>query len=179
MPKLYVVEGVESRNARRDKMIAEWSRRDKMAQALEKELKKLDPRLEVVFVDPEAACLDPEFKAPGVIPARWHVVVRTPLKQDDAWFPIMGPNMEYADPSSKVVEDMKGADLWRKGALQELETRRRREAERKQRAAETESEQRVDEMKSAYEAAKRMPGDSGLTKNASRKGKLIIPDEAA
>lgn len=181
---LYVVESPASRwNAEKDRLIAEWGKTDKQAKALEKELKKVDPHLEVHYIDSEVAKLPPAQRAVGIVPARWHIVRRNP-KGIDAWFPIMGPNGEYAEPALAVAESMKRADLWRKGALLELRERQEKEAKRKAAEELLLSEQRKDEVRHNYEAAKRTRGDGGLTKNfdPKRRGegikKLVLPGEA-
>lgn len=180
MGQLYVVESRASRlNAMKDRMVDEASRQDKMAQRLERELKKVDRHLEVVAIAP-AAANNPNFrKAVGVVPGRWHIVRRNP-QGVDAWFPIMGPNGEFRDPELQVVEDMKAADLWRPGALKELRDRQmRQEIERVNREA-REGEQRSDEARLAFRAAKRMPGDGGLVRSHAKKrnpgpSRLVLP----
>jgi hypothetical protein len=150
-------------------MIAWWAKADKMAQRLERELKKLDHHLEVVFIDPEAASLPPSERGLGVVPGRWHIVRRNPGRID-SWFPIMGPNMEYRDPELAVIEDMKKADLWRRGALQELRDKQVRQAIESERNEQLVREQLRDESALAFRAAKRMPGDNGLHRRHDRKG---------
>lgn len=161
----------EDINARRNRMIAWWAKADKMAQRLEKELKSMDERLEVVFVDPESAKLDPSERGMGVVPGRWHVVRRNP-DTVDSWFPIMGPASEYRDPELKVAEDMKKADLWRPGALKELRDHQAKQIAEKEKKKELEKEQRRDEMAVAARAAKRMNGDAGMYRDHSRHGEL-------
>lgn len=185
MSDLYVVESPAARwNREKDRLIAEWAKTDKQAKRLEKELKKVDPYLEVHYIDSEVAKLPPAQRAVGVVPARWHIVRRNP-KGIDAYFPIMGPNGEYAEPELRVAEDMKRADLWRRGAMLELRDRQEREAKRQQTEELLGIEQRKDEVRHNYEAAKRVRGDGGLARNFDRKRKgeglkkLILPDEAA
>lgn len=178
---LYVVESAASRwNSQRDRLIADWSRTDKQKKRLEKELKKIDSYLEVHYIDSEVAKLPPAQRAVGVVPARWHIVRRNP-KGIDAWFPIMGPNGEYAEPSLQVAEDMKKADLWRSGAMLEMRQRQEREAKEKANKEVREREQRSDEVVHAYRAAKRVRGDGGMTRRTDLKRdkpkKLILPGD--
>lgn len=168
---LYVVEKPSTLfNRERERLIAEWSRADLNAKRLTRELKKLDPHLELGFCDPEAAKNRPEDLAPGVVPGRWHVIRKNP-KGLDSYFPIMGPNKEYVEPTDKIIEDMKAADLWRRGALQELNDRLRRNAEKQKRQEQTENEQRRDEIAEIYRAVRRMPGDGGMERNHAKKRK--------
>jgi len=148
----------------RDRMIAEWSRTDKQKKALERELRDVDPFLEVIYVEGDVVNLPPSERGVGVVPGRWHVVRRNP-KGPDAYFPIMGPNGEYRDPESAVAEGMKRADLWRNGALLELRQRQERDGKAKAAAEELAKEQRVDEVRHNYEAMKRVRGDGGIEKS--------------
>jgi hypothetical protein len=164
------IEVVQRLNGSRDRMIAPWSRSDLAAQALTKELRTLDRRLECIYVDPEAAKLPPSQRGMGVVPGRWHVVRRNDPKVPDAWFPIMGPNMEYLEPTSKVVEDMKKADLWRPGALQELKRNQARaEILRGSRLA-LAHEQLRDNAASAYREGARMKSVAGFRRNFTNWG---------
>lgn len=143
---------------------------DPQARQLEKELKELDHRIEVDFVDPEAARVPVPERAPGLLPARWHIIVRTAPGLDDHYFPIVGPNGAYRDPELAIVEEMKARDLWKRGVFDELVNRGEREAERLRKQEITESEARVEQVAAAYRAAKRVPGDGGATKRFDRKG---------
>ena len=63
------------------------------------ELQKLDPYLELVWIGPNAA----RGVIPGVEPGRWHVR-RTPPGIIHSYWPIMGPDKEYAEPTMKLIE---------------------------------------------------------------------------
>lgn len=142
-----------------------------MARLLEKELKELDPRIEVDFVDPEAAKVPLEDRAPGLLPGRWHIIVRTPPGVDDGYFPIVGPNMAYRDPELKIVEEMKARDLWKPGIFDELERRWEKQASELRRAEITDGEARIEQVAAAVRAAHRVRGEGGLTKRFDRKGR--------
>lgn len=169
---LKIVENAASRlNRERDRMIALWSHQHEAAQLLERELKELDDNLLVRFVDDgyhRAAVRD---RVVGVVPGAWHVIRRHPGGDRglDAWFPILGPHREPIEPGPYVVESMKRADLWRPGALEELHRKRTLQERRDERAAETEAEQRKDEFNASYRAAKRTPGDGGMTRRVAGK----------
>jgi hypothetical protein len=132
-----------------------------IAQKLTRELKQLDPFLEVVFVgDPRV----PDWEMPpGMHRNRWHVR-RTPPEALDTYWPIMGPDGEFMDLDHSLIDRMKAADLWRPGALQEMRDRQEKEARRREAERALSSEQRIDEGAAIYSAAKRMAGDGGLYK---------------
>jgi hypothetical protein len=146
-------------NAVRDEAVEQGPPRAPFVKQINAELKKLDPYLELVWIGPNAA----RGVIPGVEPGRWHIR-RTPPGIIHSYWPIMGPDKEYVDPSMKIIEDMKAADLWREGALQELRDRQVREAEKKAKAAELEREQNVDVASMDIRAGKRVFGDGGLKK---------------
>ena len=158
----------ESVNERRARMEAWWARADRQAKDLEKELRKLDRRFRVVFIDPEAANNKPEARAPGVIPGRWHLKLMT--STINHYFVLAGPNGEYRDPELGVVEEMKRRDLWRRGALEKIRADEEVELARRKRQEETEAEARIEQTAAAYRAAKRVPGDGGEHRRFDRKG---------
>lgn len=127
-------------------------------------LKETDPYLELVFIAERA----PAF--PGIEPGRWHVRRSQEGFQDNYW-PITGPDGEYVAPSMKVVEAMKAADLWRQGALQDLRDRMDRAQRDREKASELEAEQRKDEIRATWRAAKRVAGDGGLSRQKWGKGR--------
>ncbi len=158
---------VESKAALWNRLRKEIARDDEQGRALEKELKDLDPRLRVRFVGriPEG------HFSPGMIENRWHVLREGEFENSiDHYLPIVGPNLEYRPPEMKVVEDMKKADLWREGALDRLFDERERQVKVNQAKADLKREQIKDEMALAYRAAKRVPGDDKLMKEAPKKG---------
>lgn len=169
---------VEGRNARRERMRAWRTKRDPMARALEKELKKLDRRIEVDFIDPEAAKVPASERAPGLCPARWHIILRTAPGLDDQYFPILGPNGSYREPELAIVEEMKARDMWKRGVFDELMKREEKAAARARRQELTEGEARTEQTAAAYRAAKRVPGDGGLDRRNDRKGRRPKRDPA-
>ena len=128
------------------------------------ELKKLDPYLELVWIGPRAA----RGPIPGIEPGRWHIR-RTPPGTIDSYWPSMGPDREYVEPTLQIIEDMKRADLWREGALQELRDRQVRKAEQAKKDAELAREQNLDEAKISVRAASRVFGQGGMKKRTQFK----------
>lgn len=149
------------------------TRTDPQARALEKELKTLDERIEVDFVDPEAAKVPLEERAPGLLPGRWHIIVKTGFGLDDHYFPIVAPDgsMGYRDPELAIVEEMKARDLWKPGIFDKMLGDWEKQASELRRAEITQGEARIEQVAAAYRAAKRVPGDGGLHRRHDRKGK--------
>lgn len=159
-------ERMRAMNAIREKMEAGWT--TPASEALERELRELDPRFRVVFVDPRAGELPPKYRGPGLIPGRWHMKLLTHPRNE--YFPITGPNWEYREPELAIVEEMKSRDLWRAGALEEIRKGEEREEAARVRQEALEREQREDEVALAYRAAKRVSGDGGELRRTDRKG---------
>lgn len=162
---------VEGRNARRERMRSWRGKVDPMARKLEAELKQLDHRIEVDFIDPEAARVPVSERAPGLFPARWHIILRTSAELDDQYFPILGPNAAYRDPELAIVEEMKARDMWRKGVFDDLMKREEKAAAARARQMLTEGEGRKEQTAAAYRAAKRVAGDGGEHRRHDRKGR--------
>jgi hypothetical protein len=157
-------ERMRAINALCEKMEASWTTPD--SEALERELRVLDDRFRVVFIEPRAGELPPKMRGPGVIPGRWHTKLLTYPRHH--YFPITGPNWEYREPELAIVEEMKARDLWRRGALEELRKNEDAEERAQARQAQLEKEQREDEVALAYRAAKRVSGDGGLDRRFDR-----------
>ena len=176
---------VEGRNARREKMRAWQTAHDPMARLLEKELKQLDERIEVDFIDPEAARVPLEERAPGLLPGRWHIIVKTAPGADDHYFPIVGPKMAYRDPELAIVEEMKERDMWKPRIFDRLLEEWEKDASKLRRQEVTEGEARIEQVAAAYRAAKRVPGDGGEHRSHAAKrraeglpGGLVLPPGA-
>lgn len=153
-------------NAERNSVV-EGTLRDHIAAGarLERELKKLDPYLEVAFVGERAPLY------PGIIPGRWHVIRRNPGELD-TFLPIAGPDGEYLEPNVEaIVGEMRARDLWRKGAVEERMKAVRDEWDRREKDQELWEEQNRDEAAHTFAAAKRVAGDGGMTKRKWGKGR--------
>lgn len=172
--------GLEVPISREQRMRALDARREQMeavdnsrGQPLERELRGLDDRLRVVFIEPRAGELHPRERGPGLIPGRWHVKLFT--KPQNAYFPICGVDWEYREPDLGLVEELKKRDLWRAGALEEIRNAEDAEERARLRAAITEGEQREDEVAAAYRAAKRVRGDGGEHRRTDRGDAPHVP----
>lgn len=158
-------------NAVRAKMESSLATPD--SEALERELRELDDRLRVIFVDPRAGELPPAQRGPGLIPGRWHLKLLTHPRNE--YFPITGPDWEYREPELAIVEEMKARDLWRRGALEEIRKAEDDEERLVARAALLDREQGEDEVALAYRAAKRVRGDGGEHRRTDRGRDTHVP----
>jgi hypothetical protein len=163
----------EQADAEREALIDRAASSAPVAIALTKVLRReLDPYLEVVFVGEGVERLPAESRPPGMVPARWHVR-RSHPDYMDMYRPIMGPQGEYEDLNeSKLVNDMKAADLWRAGALEDMQKRETADIKAQQRSDALLKEQRVDMGIAAYKAAKRVAGDGGMSRRTWGKGRV-------
>lgn len=136
------------------------------AQQITRELKKLDPYLDLVFIGDRA----PEY--PGLVPGRWHVRRRNPDTLDH-YLPLTGQNGEFVQPGMWLVEEMKKRDLWNEGSIREMMRRQVRASEdRKKKDKALLREQRRDEAAVSVRAAKRVAGEGGMTKRAWGRGRV-------
>jgi hypothetical protein len=149
LPRSYVAEqGAARLNAEIDAQVEE-------AKILSEDLKRIDSTLSVVWVGERVD--DPEL-----VPARWHIRRQTP-GMVAAYIPLVGPDGEYREPGSWVLDWLQANDLWNPEVHRSREEAKQRHREAKVRAKRREEEQRKDEMMVAARATKRIRGDSGMT----------------
>lgn len=130
------------------------------ARAFNEALKSMDPHLSCVWVK----AIDPELLPPGTLPGRWHVCRNNPPPAVATFIPITTPDGGYRDPGVDVLEELHRRDLHRPGALEEALERGRVQTRTREKAKALETEQRQDELKSDFKAAKRVAGEGGLRK---------------
>jgi hypothetical protein len=163
-------ERMRALDARREQMEAADNSK---GQPLERELRTIDDRLRVVFIEPRAGELHPRERGPGVVPGRWHVKLLT--HPQNAYFPICGEDWVYREPDLALVEELKKRDLWRRGALEEIRNAEEGAERARIRAELLEGEQREDEVALAYRAAKRVRGDGGEHRRTDRGHDTHVP----
>ena len=150
-------------NVMRDEAVEQGPPKAPFVGAINAELKKVDQYLELVWIGERAKA----GLIPGIEPGRWHVR-RTPPGTIDSYWPIMGPDTEYVEPTMKLIEDMKAADLWREGALQELRDKQAKRVIARKKAAQLEREQIKDVVAMDVRAGRRVNGEAGLKKRKMR-----------
>lgn len=134
---------------------------EKRLLGLEKELKAIDPSLSLVFAPPGADDV-------GLLPARWHVKKVIPNAPDEFW-PLVGPNDEYREPGAWVLDEFQANDLWDRRVHRDRKEAKRKLREARERAKRNEVEARAEEIDFQARAARRVRGESGLTKRTDLK----------
>lgn len=132
------------------------------AQHWNRELKRIDPGLSLVLGKENAD--DMELRA-----GYWAIRKVVPGSVD-AYIVLQGPDGQYREPGSWMLEMLQGADMWNDRRRHEREEIKRRIQISKERAYETEKEARLDEAELAVRAAKRLRGPEGFEKRTDLKG---------
>jgi hypothetical protein len=146
-------------NAMRDRAVVDDRANNPLLKKINYELQQMDPYLECVWVSDRF----PTQLIPGMVPGRWHVR-RSQPGVVDSYFPIVGPDNEYRDLGMDLIENMKAADLWKPGAIEELASRRQRRQKRIARERALDREQTYDHLKEDMRAVGRLRGDGGMKK---------------
>lgn len=131
------------------------------AERWNRELKQIDPSLSLVLGKENVD--DSELKA-----SYWHIRQRVPGFAD-GYICLQGPNGEWREPGAWMIDMLLYGDLWNDRARRDRGRIRRRLAEAKERARQTEKEQRWDEASLAMRAAKRLKDPMGFTKRSDLK----------
>lgn len=137
------------------------------ARWLDKELKARDPHLGLVFIKPDI----PEWELPmGAVPGRWHVERKNP-NFVSTYIPIQGPSGEFREPTADIFEMLDRGDLRKDEVFREVIERGQRKKAEQAKASALRDEQRRDELRADFRAAKRVAGEGGLTKRKWDRGK--------
>jgi hypothetical protein len=128
-----------------------------------RELREIDPDLELIFAPPNA-------KVAGLLPGRWHVMKHIPGSHP-ALLPYVGPGGEYLDPDSGIFEMLRAADLWNDRVTSDQRRRAELAESASRRQQEREAEARRDELRERWQAANRtfvsMSRDTPWSQNSS------------
>lgn len=126
------------------------------AQYWTRELQKLDRYLSLVFISDQA-------DEPGLVPGRWHIRRKPPTGL--AWYwPIVREDGGYREMHSGDLDALKQSDLQNSMVLRDRKAFKRKVELAQRRAKDREREQRMDQFREDFRAAKRVAGDGGLTK---------------
>lgn len=120
------------------------------AQAVSKALRQYDERLSLVWVKDNA----PADRS--LVPGRWHVHRRNDPPAPDSYMPITGPSGEYREPHHGILNELAERDLWRRADPVP------------EKAPEAKDPDHLDEMKSDFQAAKRVAGENVYRKSWGR-----------
>jgi hypothetical protein len=151
----------------RDADIFLRARTDALCDEFNRELRKMDPYLELIFIGDDAG-------VQGAVPNRYHLSRRSP-DAPATLISITDEHGGFVEPGSAIFDKLAEGDLWsarsrreRQNAQQEAERARDRKRAR-------ETEQRQEELKDRYNAAFRTSvsmADTGWSQNASgRRGR--------
>lgn len=110
-----------------------------------RELYKIDPRLELVFLPPNAEVI-------GAIPGRYHVLNKSPNAPVTV-IPITGPDGEFVEPDSGLFAWLARNDMWNSRAKHDRERIERNADAAAQRQRERETEERQAELVERWKAA--------------------------
>ena len=154
---------VEERNAYTASVESMVDRFRGVMNELNPRLKEIDPHLELIFAPPNVT-------APGLVPGRYHVMRHNP-GAPPSLMPLEGPDGEFIEPGSRLLDELRSRDMWSPEAVNdrrlEREARERRQAAEKAR----QDELRRDELRERWAAASRafvsMNMDAPWTQNAS------------
>lgn len=136
------------------------------AQALALALRDFDPNLELVFFGERAEAIG------GIIPGRWHVRRNNrEAGAPDSYMPITGRNGSYREPDFGVLDDLRRRDLWRTGALEDLDPYGHKELAKTEANKQRAAEGRRDEVATNIRAAHRVSGEGGMTARKWGRGK--------
>lgn len=124
------------------------------------------PDVEVCRVGPRA---EPSNFSGNIVPGFWHVRVHGAPPAVPHYTPITTPEGGYREPSARIFGELANIDLRRPEVKARVLAQTR--TDQPLRAAERalKAEQRVDEGKHNFEAAKRVRGEGGLRKSYERK----------
>lgn len=135
---LYVPERFAAREAHRAQVKASVDMAIGQLDYWNRELKRIDPRLQLVRAHEKTTL-------PGLKPGYFHAI-----RDNGADPPSIhiheGPNGEYRDPDSGLLEDLAKGDMWNTRSRREAEKRASEAKAAAQRQRERERELRVDEI---------------------------------
>jgi hypothetical protein len=131
------------------------------AQYWNRELRKIDPGLSIVFGRESA-------DDPWVSPGRWMIQKEVP-GQEPLLIPWEHPDGSFRPLSSAVLDFIQEADMWNERNRKERRERQERLREAKRRQVAREAEQREDELRLSIRAGARLRGDGGLVTNTQPK----------
>ena len=112
-------------------------------------LKEVDPHLELIFVPPNA-----DRTVPGIVPGRYMVLRHNPGAPPSLMV-VEGPNGEFIEPGSRLIDEMRSKDMWSPEAERDRKQRRARREYEQERARERETEARRQEIQERWAAATR------------------------
>lgn len=108
-------------------------------------LKEIDPHLELIFARPNAA-------AAGLVPGRYHVMRHNPGAPPSLMV-VEGPNGEFIEPGSRLLDEVRAKDMWSPEAVRDRERARARREYEREMERQRETELRQQELLERWRAA--------------------------
>jgi hypothetical protein len=128
---------------RRD--LLEQARRDATLDFWTRELKEIDPYLELIQAREDSTLMRPGF----------YYVLRHNPGAPPSLLCVEGPDGEFVEPNSGLFEKLRSSDMWNAEAERDRKERVRKAEEAETRRKERESEDRVQEMAERWQAVTR------------------------
>lgn len=128
------------------------------AKRFTRELQRIDPYLELVWVGKPPGWDDAVEPPPGIAFERWHVRRKNP-DAPDTYLPHVGARGEYREPDSGVFTMLAEGDMWSAGWNERQRKREARQQAEKARSKERERMEIRAEMRERFKA-KESPGVS-------------------
>ena len=137
---------------------------DKTCETWTRELKRLDPLLRMVRA--------PEHNVLGLpLHAGCYHLIRDNVGAPPSVTPVLGPDGGFTEPPGKLLDELKGMDLWDTRVERMRERIQRAEAEREERQKLARRQEKVEEITERWDAATRtqisMNRDTPWSQNAA------------
>ena len=113
--------------------------------AFDRALKDIDPRLSLVRASEQAT-------APGLTPGYWHIRRQNDAPTMDSYLILTDPDGDFTEPHSGHLEWLRGCDLQRAGALDDLQKQQYAKERERQKARALLQEERMSEFATRYKA---------------------------
>lgn len=110
-------------------------------------LRDLDPYLELIFAPPNA-------EAAGLTPGRYHVMRHNP-DAPPSLMVIEGPDGEFVEPTSRLLDELRAKDMWSPEAMRDRDERKRQRAVAREAEKQRETEDRQQEILERWLAVSR------------------------
>ena len=136
-------------------------------------LHEIDPAWDLVYVHrPPGEECDPPA---GMVWNRWHIRRTIPERRVPDFHPITGPDGEFMEPHSGVLEQLKEGDLWTPGVRERFRQRRLDAAIQRERAAEASRaeirEETRERLRSLFDTSISFGGRGWTASAAGRRGR--------
>lgn len=134
---------IERENARKEQVVDEALGR---AKEFFWRLQEIDPDLDLVLAH-EGAHAEDERLLDGY----WHIRRRN-QGINDSYFPVTGPDGEWAEPSEYHLNQLRERDMWSTGAIDDIYKAQRKREARLKYEADRQRQEKLDELRLHYKS---------------------------